>query len=63
MPCRIESTFAGQGDRRDLFGQRHGEDPESCLASIETLLYPNVTSRTVHLLYFIIKNYPLIAEK
>jgi len=46
-------------------GVLRGDGLASCIASIEqgfgdTLLYPNVANRAAHLLYFIIKNHPLV---
>ncbi|MDD2815331.1 MAG: virulence protein RhuM/Fic/DOC family protein [Thiotrichaceae bacterium] len=48
-----------------LFGQLRGNGLESALATIEQgfgeyLFYPNVASRSAHLLYFIIKNHPFV---
>lgn len=54
-----------KGEATPLFGQLRGEGLASALATIEqgfgdTLFYPNVASRAAHLLYFVIKNHPLV---
>jgi len=48
-----------------LRDEPHGDGLAACLAGIEqsfgdTLLYPNIASRAAHLLYFVVKNHPLV---
>jgi len=61
----LKVQLQAKGEASELFGQMRGDGLASCLASIEqgfgdTLLYPNIASRAAHLLYFIIKNHPLV---
>jgi len=63
--AELKTQLQAKNEASELFGQRRGEGLASCLASIEQgfgeiLLYPNIASRAAHLLYFIIKNHPLV---
>jgi len=62
---QLKAELQAKGEASHLFGQLRGEGLASCMVSIEqgfgdTLLYPNIASRAAHLLYFIIKNHPLV---
>jgi len=63
--AQLKAQLQAKGEASDLFGQLRGEGLSACLTSIEqsfggTLLYPNIASRAAHLLYFVIKNHPLV---
>lgn len=60
----LKQTLIGKGEATQLFAQLRGDGLASALATIEQgfgdeLFYPNVASRSAHLLYFVIKNHPL----
>jgi len=62
---QLKAQLQAKGEASALFGQLRGDGLASCLTSIEqgfgdALLYPNIASRAAHLLYFIIKNHPLV---
>lgn len=59
----LKKELFNKHEATDLFGQLRGDGLASALATIEQgfgehLFYPNVASRSAHLLYFIIKNHP-----
>jgi len=61
---KLKQTLIAKGEATELFGQLRGDGLDSALASIEQgfgddLFYPNIASRSAHLLYFVIKNHPL----
>ncbi|MCC4264422.1 Fic family protein [Oceanimonas baumannii] len=61
---KLKQTLVTKGEETELFGEVRGDGLTSALATIEQgfgdeLFYPNVASRTAHLLYFVIKNHPL----
>lgn len=61
----LKRTLIAKGEATELFGQLRGDGLASALATIEQgfgdeLFYPNVASRAAHLLYFVIKNHPLV---
>ncbi|HLR86820.1 MAG TPA: virulence protein RhuM/Fic/DOC family protein [Wenzhouxiangella sp.] len=61
----LKQALLTKGEATELFGQLRGDGLASALASIEQgfgneLFYPNVASRAAHLLYFVIKNHPLV---
>lgn len=61
---QLRKTLIAKGEATELFGQVRGNGLSSALATIEQgfageLFYPNVASRSAHLLYFVIKNHPL----
>jgi len=63
--AQLKAQLQAKGEASGLFGQLRGEGLAACLTSIEqsfggTLLYPNIASRAAHLLYFVIKNHPLV---
>jgi len=63
--AQLKAQLQAKNEASDLFGRCRGDGLVSCLTSIEqsfgdTVLYPNIASRAAHLLYFIIKNHPLI---
>ncbi|MDV7106251.1 virulence protein RhuM/Fic/DOC family protein [Vibrio sp. TH_r3] len=60
----LKNTLMKKGEATELFGQLRGNGLASSIATIEQgfggeWFYPNVASRSAHLLYFIIKNHPL----
>jgi prophage maintenance system killer protein len=60
----LKQTLIAKGEATELFGQLRGDGLDSALASIEQgfgdeFFYPNIASRSAHLLYFVIKNHPL----
>jgi prophage maintenance system killer protein len=60
----LKQTLIAKGEATELFGQLRGDGLDSALASIEQgfgdeLFYPNIATRSAHLLYFVIKNHPL----
>ncbi|MGP9768644.1 RhuM family protein [Halomonas sp. AOP13-D3-9] len=60
----LKQTLIAKGEATELFGQVRGDGLTSALATIEQgfgdeLFYPNVATRSAHLLYFVIKNHPL----
>lgn len=63
--AQLKQALIAKGEATALFGQVRGEGLASALATIEQgfgdeLFYPNVASRAAHLLYFVIKNHPLV---
>jgi len=63
--AELKALLQAKGEASELFGLLRGDGLAACLASIEqsfddTLLYPNIVSRAAHLLYFIVKNHPLV---
>jgi len=67
--AELKAQLQTRGEASELFGQVRNVPPAdgltACLAGIEqsfadTLLYPNIASRAAHLLYFVVKNHPLI---
>ena len=61
----LKKALIAKGEATELFGRVRGDGLASAIASIEQgfgeeLLYPNVASRAAHLLYFVIKNHPLV---
>jgi prophage maintenance system killer protein len=62
--AELKRELITKGEATELFGQLRGNGLESAIATIEQgfgdeLFYPNVASRSAHLLYFVIKNHPL----
>jgi prophage maintenance system killer protein len=60
----LKRQLIAKGEATELFGQLRGNGLESAIATIEQgfgeeFFYPNVASRSAHLLYFVIKNHPL----
>ena len=60
----LKRELIAKGEATELFGQLRGDGLESAIATIEQgfgdeFFYPNVASRSAHLLYFVIKNHPL----
>jgi prophage maintenance system killer protein len=60
----LKRELVAKGEATELFGQLRGDGLESAIATIEQgfgedFFYPNVASRSAHLLYFVIKNHPL----
>jgi len=63
--AQLKTRLQASGQATALFGQLRGDGLAASLASIEQSfagqwLYPNVASRAAHLLYFIVKNHPLV---
>lgn len=63
--AELKQTLIAKGEATELFGQLRGSGLESAIATIEQgfgdeYFYPNVASRAAHLLYFVIKNHPLV---
>jgi len=63
--AQLKQQLINKGEATELFGQLRGEGLASAIATIEQgfgdeLFYPNVASRAVNLLYFVIKNHPLV---
>ena len=61
----LKRALITKGEASELFGRMHGGGLASAIAGIEQgfgeeLFYPNVASRAAHLLYFVIKNHPLV---
>ena len=61
----LKQDLIAKGEATPLFGQLRSDALASLLATIEQgfgeeLFYPNVASRAAHLLYFVIKNHPLV---
>ena len=61
----LKQDLIAKGKATPLFGQLRNDALASALATIEQsfggeLFYPNVASRAAHLLYFVIKNHPLV---
>jgi prophage maintenance system killer protein len=61
----LKQTLIAKGEATELFGQVRGDGLTSALATIDQgfgdeLFYPNVATRAAHLLYFVIKNHPLV---
>lgn len=61
---QLRQTLIEKGEATPLFGQLRSDGLASAIATIEQgfgddLFYPNVASRSAHLLYFVIKNHPL----
>ena len=59
----LKTNLIAKGEATDLFAQLRGNGLASSIATIEQgfggeWFYPNVASRSAHLLYFIIKNHP-----
>jgi prophage maintenance system killer protein len=62
---QLKAELIIRGEATPLFAQRRTAGLDSAIAAIEqgfgeTLFYPNVASRAAHLLYFVIKNHPLV---
>jgi prophage maintenance system killer protein len=62
--AELKRELIAKGEATELFGQLRGNGLESAIATIEQgfgddFFYPNVASRSAHLLYFVIKNHPL----
>lgn len=62
--AQLKQELMEKGEATALFGQLRSDGLVSAIATIEQgfgdeLFYPNVASRAAHLLYFVIKNYPL----
>ena len=60
----LKRQLMAKGEATELFGQLRGDGLASAIATIEQgfgddFFYPNVASRSAHLLYFVIKNHPL----
>lgn len=60
----LKTELMSKGEATELFGQVRGEGLISAIETIEQgfgdiLFYPNIASRSAHLLYFVIKNHPL----
>ncbi|KJU79438.1 cytochrome C [Ectopseudomonas oleovorans] len=63
--AQLKATLMAKGEATELFGQLRGDGLASAIATIEQgfaddWFYPNVASRAAHLLYFVIKNHPLV---
>ena len=63
--AQLKAELMAKGEATELFGQLRGAGLTSAIATIEQgfgdeLFYPNVASRAAHLLYFVIKNHPLV---
>lgn len=63
--AQLKQTLIAKGEATELFANVRGGGLASALATIEQgfgdeLFYPNVASRAAHLLYFVIKNHPLL---
>lgn len=61
----LKKALITKGEATELFGRMRGDGLASAIAGIEqgfgeALFYPNVASRAAHLLYFVIKNHPLV---
>ena len=61
----LRDDLVARGEAPGLLGQERGDALESILAGIEQTfggepLYPTIESRAAHLLYFVIKDHPLI---
>jgi prophage maintenance system killer protein len=61
----MRDDMSARGEAAGLFGQERGDVLESALLAIEQTwdgepLYPTVESRAAHLLYFVVKDHPLI---
>ncbi|MHB1475355.1 MAG: RhuM family protein [Dermatophilaceae bacterium] len=61
----LRDDLAARGENPGLLGQERGDALESILAGLEQTwggdpLYPTIESRAAHLLYFVIKDHPLI---
>ena len=61
----LKKALITQGEAAELFGKLRGDCLASAIAGTErdfgeALFYPNVASRAAYLLYFVIKNHPLV---
>lgn len=61
----LRDDLVARGENPGLLGQERGDALESILAGLEQTwggdpLYPTIESRAAHLLYFVIKDHPLI---
>ncbi len=61
----LKKALIAKGEATDLFGQLRDEGLASAIATIEQgfgdeWFYPNIASRAAHLLYFVIKNHPMV---
>ena len=61
----LKQELIRKEEASELFGQIRGEGLYSAISTIEQTfdgepLYPNVANRAAHLLYFVIKNHPLV---
>lgn len=61
---QLKRELIAKGEATALFAQLRGDGLASAIAAIEQgfgdeWFYPNVASRSAHLLYFVIKNHPL----
>ena len=62
---QLKQELIAKGEATELFGQLRSDGLASAIATIEQgfgdeLFYPNIASRAAHLLYFVIKNHPLV---
>ncbi|QVK24713.1 virulence protein RhuM/Fic/DOC family protein [Shewanella dokdonensis] len=62
---QLKQTLVDKGEATELFAQLRGNGLASSIQTIEQgfggeWFYPNVASRAAHLLYFVIKNHPLV---
>jgi prophage maintenance system killer protein len=63
--AELKKNLKAKGEATDLFGQLRSEGLASAIATIEQgfgdeWFYANVASRAAHLLYFVIKNHPMV---
>jgi len=61
----LKKALIAKGEATDLFGRLRDEGLASAIATIEQgfgdeWFYPNIASRAAHLLYFVIKNHPMV---
>jgi prophage maintenance system killer protein len=61
----LHDDILGRGENPGMFGHERGDALESVLSNIEQTwdgkaLYPTIESRAAHLLYFVIKDHPLL---
>lgn len=61
----LKKALIAKGEATDLFGRLRDEGLASAVATIEQgfgneWFYPNIASRAAHLLYFVIKNHPMV---
>jgi prophage maintenance system killer protein len=63
--AKLKKALIAKGEATDLFGRLRDEGLASAVATIEQgfgdeWFYPNIASRAAHLLYFVIKNHPMV---
>lgn len=63
--AQLKAELIAKGEATELFGRLRGDGLATSIATIEQgfggeLFYPNAASRAAHLLYFVIKNHPLV---